>query len=41
MRDDGGEVSHLESRMVTQFSDIHDMKGTKHPQSSIQVSGFE
>jgi hypothetical protein len=41
MRDDGGGVSHPESRIVTQFSEIHDMKNTRHTQNSMQVSGFE
>lgn len=42
IRDDGGGVSRPESRIVTQFSEIQDMKGgTRHTQSSMQVSGFE
>jgi hypothetical protein len=42
IRDDGGGVSRPESRIVTQFSEIQDIKGgTKHTQSSMQVSGFE
>jgi hypothetical protein len=41
IRDEGGGGSHPESRIVTQFSEIQDMKGTRHTQNSMQVSGFE
>ncbi len=42
IREDGGGVSRPESRIVTQFSEIQDIKGgTRHTQNSMQVSGFE